>query len=343
MTAKVDSWQPSVGSNCKLPTANCRLLRVAALLAAIVAAASAVAQPYPARPIRLILPFPAGGPSDIVARTFGAKLGEVLGQQVVPDNRGGASGVIGAEIAARAAPDGYTLFLGAVGVMTLNPNLYQKLPYDPQRDFQPVSLLSASPYILLVNTGLPVRSVKELAALAKGRQGQLNFASGGMGTGNHLSGELFKLAAGVDIVHVPYKGASLAVGDLIAGNVQMLFVNVLPALPHVKSGRARALAITSKRRSPAAPDVPTFGEAGFPSVETSSWHGIVVPVRVPADIVKRLHGELAKIARLPDVKDRLEAQGAEVIGNMPDEFAVFIAAERARWGKVIRAAGIKAE
>lgn len=298
---------------------------------------------YPTRPIRLILPFPAGGPTDIVARTFGAKLGEALGQQVVPDNRGGASGVIGAEIAARAAPDGYTLFLGAIGVMTLNPNLYRKLPYDPQRDFEPVTLLSASPYILLVNTGLPARSVKELVALAKGRQGQLNFASGGMGTGNHLSGELFKLAAGLDIVHVPYKGASLAVGDLIAGNVQMLFINVLPALPHVKSGRARALAITSKRRSPAAPDVPTFGEAGYPIVENGSWHGIVVPARVPAAIVKRLHGELAKIARQPDVKERLEAQGAEVIGSTPEEFAAFIVAERARWGKVIRAAGIKAE
>ena len=305
--------------------------------------AAAAEQPYPIRPIRLILPFPAGGPTDIVARTFGAKLGEALGQQVVSDNRGGAAGVIGAEIAARAAPDGYTLFLGAIGVMTLNPHLHQKLPYDPARDFRPVSLLSASPYILLANQGLPARSVKELAALAKSRPGQLNFASGGMGTGNHLSGELFKLAAGVDLVHVPYKGASLAVGDLIAGNVQLLFINVLPALPHVKSGRARALAITSKRRSPAAPDVPTFAEAGFPAVETSSWHGIVAPIRVPAAIVKRLHGELAKIARLPDVKERMEAQGAEVIGSTPDEFATFIRSELARWGKVIKAAGIKAE
>ena len=301
------------------------------------------AQPYPSRPIRLILPFPAGGPSDIIARTFGAKLGEALGQQVVPDNRSGASGVIAAEIAARATPDGYTIFLGAIGVMTLNPNLYQKLPYDPARDFQPVSLLSSSPYILLANPALPAKSVKELAALARSRPGQLNFASGGMGTGNHLSGELFRLAAGVDIVHVPYKAASLAVGDVIAGNVQLLFINVLPALPHVKSGRARALAITSKRRSPAAPDVPTFGEAGFPTVENGSWHGIVVPARVSADIVKRLHGELAKAARQPEVKEGLEAQGAEVFGNTPGEFAAFITAERARWGKVIKAAGIKPE
>ena len=304
---------------------------------------AAFAQGYPTRPIRLVLPFPAGGPSDIIARTFGAKLGEALGQQVVADNRGGASGVIGAEIAARAAPDGYTLFLGTIGVLTLNPNLYRQLPYDPQRDFRPVTLLSQSPYILLVYPGLPARSVKELVALAKSRPGRMNFASGGNGTGNHISGELLKLSAGVDIVHVPYKGASLAVGDLIAGNVQMLFINVLPALPHVKSGRARALAVTSAHRSPVLPDVPTFGEAGYPAVENGSWHGIVVPAGVSSAIVKRLHDELARIARQPDLKSRLEAQGAEVIGNTPDEFAAFIVSERERWGKVIRAAGIKAE
>ena len=303
----------------------------------------AFAQAYPTRPIRLILPFPAGGPSDIVARTFGAKLGEVLGQQVVPDNRGGASGMIGAELAARAAPDGYTIFLGAIGALALNPNLYEKLPYDAARDFQPVSQLTSSPYILLVTPSLPAKSVKELVALAKSKPGQLNFASGGMGTGNHLSGELLKLTAGVNITHIPYKGASAAVGDVIAGNVQMLFINVLPALPHVKSGRTRALAITSGRRSQAAPDVPTFGESGFPAVENGSWHGIVVPARVPADIVKRLHGELAKIARLPEVKDRLEAQGAEVVVSTPGEFAAFIVTERARWGKVIKTVGIKVD
>ena len=303
----------------------------------------ASAQPYPAHPIRLILPFPAGGPSDIIARTFGAKLGEALGQQVVIDNRGGASGQIGADLAAHAAPDGYTIFLGAIGVMALNPNLYQKLPYDPDRDFRPVSLLSSSPYILLVAPSVPAKSVKELVALAKSKPGQINFASGGTGTGNHLSGELLKLSAGIDITHVPYKGASAAVGDVIAGNVQMLFINVLPALPHVKSGRLRALAITSGHRSKALPDVPTFGEAGFPAVENGSWHGVVVPARVSAAIVKRLYEELAKIARSPEVKDRLEAQGAEVKGTTPEEFAAFIHSERARWGKVIRAAGVKAE
>ncbi len=323
-----------------------RSIRVFLQLAACILSLGYVcanAQTYPSRPIRLILPFPPGGPTDIIARTFSAKLGEALGQQVVPDNRGGAGGLIAGDLAARAAPDGYTLFQGSVGVMTINPSLYQKLPYDPTKDFRPVSMLSASPYVLLVNATLPAKSVKELVALAKSRPGKLNFASGGVGTGNHLSAELFKLSAGLDMVHVPYKGASLAVGDLVAGNVQLLFINVLPALPHVKAGRARALAITSPRRSPVAPEVPTFADAGMPEVETSSWHGIVAPVRVPDAIVKRLHGELARVARLPDVKGRLEAQGAEVFGNTPDEFKAFIASELARWSKVIKAAGIKAD
>jgi tripartite-type tricarboxylate transporter receptor subunit TctC len=196
------------------------VLAAFALVGVAFAEGTAHAQTYPTHPIRLILPFPAGGPSDIISRVFGAKLGEVLGQQVVSDNRGGASGMIGAEIAARAAPDGYTIFLGTIGVLTLNPNLYQKLPYDPVRDFQPVSLLSSSPYILLVTPSLPAKSIRELVALAKSRPGQLNYASGGVGTGNHLSGELFKLAAGVNITHVPFKGASVAVGDVIAGNAR---------------------------------------------------------------------------------------------------------------------------
>jgi tripartite-type tricarboxylate transporter receptor subunit TctC len=319
------------------------VLAAFALVGVAFAEGTAHAQTYPTHPIRLILPFPAGGPSDIISRVFGAKLGEVLGQQVVSDNRGGASGMIGAEIAARAAPDGYTIFLGTIGVLTLNPNLYQKLPYDPVRDFQPVSLLSSSPYILLVTPSLPAKSIRELVALAKSRPGQLNYASGGVGTGNHLSGELFKLAAGVNITHVPFKGASVAVGDVIAGNVQMLFINVWPALPHVKSGRARALAITSARRSQAAPDIPTFGESGYPAVENGSWHGVVVPARVSAAIIKRLNEELVKIARQPDVKERLESQGAEISGTTPQEFAAFIRNERERWGKVIRAAGVHPE
>jgi len=317
--------------------------RLCCLLFMIVLSAHAGAQEYPVRPVRLILPYPAGGPSDIVGRVFGQKLGEALGQQFVPDNRAGAGGIIGCEIAARAAPDGYTLLMGAVGVLTINPILRQKLPFDPVRDFQPVSLLSSAPYVLLVNPGVPARSVKDLVALAKARPGQLNYASGGVGTGNHLSAELFKLAAGIDMVHVPYKGASVALSDLLAGQVQALFVNVLPALPHVKSGKARALAVTSTRRSAAAPDVPTFAESGFRGIETSSSYGLLAPVRVPAAIVRRLHGELARISRQPEVRERLEAQGAEVIGSTPEEFAAFIRNESVRWAKVIKAAGIRAE
>jgi tripartite-type tricarboxylate transporter receptor subunit TctC len=309
----------------------------------VFALSAGAADDYPNRPVRLILPFAAGGPSDIVSRLFAQKLSEALGQQFVVDNRGGAGGVIACELAARAVPDGYTLLMGAIGALTINPHLRQNLPYDPQRDFQPVSLLSSSPYVLLVTQSVPARSVKELVALAKARPGQLNYASGGVGTGNHLSGELFKLTAGVDLTHVPYKGASLAIGDLIAGQVQALFVNVLPAAPHVKSGKARALAVTSARRSVALPEVPTFAETGFPAVEASSSFGLLVPARTRAAIVVRLHGELARVARRPDVRERLEAQGAEVIGSTPEEFAAFLRSETVRWGKVIRAAGIKAD
>jgi tripartite-type tricarboxylate transporter receptor subunit TctC len=314
-----------------------------ALALLFAAAPAGMAQEYPAKPVRLILPYAAGGPTDIVSRLFAQKLGEALGQQFVADNRGGAGGIIACELAARAIPDGYTLLMGAVGVLTINPHLRQKLPFDPQRDFQPVSLLSSSPYLLLVNPGVPARSVKELVALAQARPGQLNYASGGVGTGNHLSAELLKLTAGVDLTHIPYKGASLAVGDLISGQVQALFVNVLPALPHVRSGKARALAVTSARRSTAAPDIPTFAESGYPGIVTSSSFGLLAPARTPSAIVKRLHGELAQIARQPAVRERLEAQGAEVIGSTPEEFAAFIRSETERWGKVIKTAGIKAD
>jgi len=321
-----------------------RLGFIAALIAGSCGAAlAAAAESYPVRPVRFILPFPPGGPTDILARVFGQKLGDNLGQQVVIDNRGGAGGIIACEIAMRAAPDGYTIMLGAVGTLAINPHLYAKVPYNPQRDFRPVSLLAATPYVLLVSPSIPARSVKELIAYARARPGQLNFGSGGVGTGNHLSGELFKLAADLDLAHVPYKGANLAIPDLLAGQVHMLFLNVLPALPHVKAGRLRALAVTSGRRSPSAPDIPTMAEAGIPGYETSSWHGVVVPAKTAAGVVKRVHAELSKIARQPEVKERLEAQGAEVIGSTPEEFAAWIRSENAKWSEVIRAAGIRAE
>jgi tripartite-type tricarboxylate transporter receptor subunit TctC len=318
-------------------------LAVIAILTLSSGAALCAPEPYPDRPVRLVLPFPSGGPSDIVARFFGQKLGEALHQQVVTDNRGGAAGVIACEIVARAVPDGYTLLLGTIGTMTINPHLQAKVPYDPLRDFAPVSLLSQSPYLLTVNAGVPAKSVKELITLAKANPGRYNYASGGVGTGNHLAAELFKVMAGVDFVHVPYKGSSQAITDVMSGQIQIWFVNVLPAMPHVKAGRIRALAATSARRSAAVPDLPTIAESGLPGFETTSWHGIVVPVRTPAAIVKRLHAELAKISRQPDVKDTLGGQGSDIVGSTPEEFGKFIASESAKWARVIRNAGIKAE
>jgi tripartite-type tricarboxylate transporter receptor subunit TctC len=291
----------------------------------------------------MLLPFPPGGPSDLVARQFGQKLGEALGQQVVPDNRSGAAGIVACEMAARALPDGQTLLLGAIGNLSINPHLYAKLSYDPVRDFAPVSQLTATPYVLVVASGVPVRSMKELIALAKAKPGQLNYASGGVGTGNHLSAELFRFSAGLDLVHVPYKGASAAVGDVIGGQIQMMFINLLPALPHVKAGKLRALGITSAARSAAAPEIPTVAEGGLPGFETSSWHGVLVPAKTPGAIIRRLHAELAAIASQPETRELMTAQGTDVVGSTPAEFARFIQSETDKWGAVIRKTGIKAD
>ena len=316
------------------------LLGAVSLCAGTAQAAGAV---YPDHPLRLILPFPTGGPTDIVARAFGQKLGEALGQQVVIDNRGGAAGVIACDIAAHAVPDGYTLLLGVIGTMAVQPNLTAKLPYQPLRDFAPVSLLSASPYVFALSNTVSARSVKELVALAKASPGKFAYASGGVGTGNHLSAELFRITAGIDLVHVPYKGSSLAITDVISGQVQIWFLNLLPATPYVKANRIRALAVTSAKRALSAPDIPTVAESGYPSYETTSWHGILVPVKTPAAIVTRLNAELVKIARQQELRDLLGAQGSEVIGSTPEEFTAKIKAESAKWANVIKTANIRAE
>jgi tripartite-type tricarboxylate transporter receptor subunit TctC len=318
-------------------------LLVAALCVSAGVAQAAATTPYPDHPLRLILPFPTGGPTDIVARTFGQKLGEALGQQVVVDNRGGAAGVIACEIAARAVPDGYTLLLGVIGTMSVQPNLTAKLPYDAQRDFAPVSLLSESPYVFALSNTVNARSVKELVALARASPGKYTFASGGVGTGNHLSAELFRITAGIDLVHVPYKGASLAVTDVISGQIQIWFINLLPATPYVKANRIRALAVTSAKRAHSAPEIPTVAESGYPTYETTSWHGILVPAKTPAAIVARLNAELVKIARQPELRDLLGAQGSEVIGSTPEQFAAKIKSESAKWAHVIKTANIRAE
>jgi len=298
---------------------------------------------YPSRPIRIVDPFPPGGPSDIVARSISPRLGEALGQTVVVDNRGGAAGVVGCEIVAKAAPDGHTLLLGPSGALTIQPTLSSKLPYDPRRDFEPVTQLTSGPQVIAVNPSVPARSIPELIALAKAKPGQLNYASGGAGTANHLAAEVFKLASVVNIVHVPYKGTGPALASVISGETQMIISSLLPALPHVKSGKLRALAVTSTSRSAAVPDVPTAAESGLPKFETSSWHGILVPARTPRAIVTRLHDEVVKVLNLPDVRERLTAQGLNVVASTPQAFAGHIKSETEKYARVIKQVGIKPE
>ena len=305
--------------------------------------ANAADSAYPTRPIRIVDPFPPGGPSDIVGRAISQRWSEALGQTVVVDNRGGASGIVGCEIVAKAAPDGHTLLLGPSGALTIQPTINPKLPFDPQRDFEPVTQLTTGPQVIAVNPAVPAKSVQKLVALAKAKPGQLNYASGGSGTANHLAAEVFKLAAGVDVVHVPYKGTGPALTSVLSGEAQMIISSLLPALPHLKSGKLRALAVTSTSRSAAVPNVPTAAESGLPAFETSSWHGILVPARTPRSIITRLHGELVKVLHLPDVRERLTVQGLNVVASTPQQFAAHIKSETVKYARVIKQLGIKPE
>lgn len=313
-----------------------------ALMLALVATAlrPVAAQTYPAKPIRFIVPFPPGGGNDLIARELSQHLTESLGQPMVVDNRPGASTLIGAEAAAKASPDGYTLFMGNNSTLTINPHLYKKLPYDAVRDFAPLSLLASAPFVLLAHPSVPAQSVKELIALARQRPGQLNFGSSGLGIATHLAGEMFKLMARVDIVHIPYKGAAPALTDLIGGQIELLFNNVISAMPHVRSGRLRALAVTSKTRSHALPQVPAVAEAGLPDYEASVWYAVLAPARAPAPVLTRLHGEFVKALQQPRVQDRLASDGASIVGSTPEVLARTIEADLARWGKVIKQNGI---
>jgi len=306
----------------------------------VLAAAPAPGE-YPTRPIRFVVPFPPGGGNDIMARSVGSRLTEAWGQQVVIDNRPGAGGIIGAEIAARAAPDGYTMFLGGVASHAINPNLHAKLPYDPVKDFVPVSLVAAAPLVLVAHPGLPVKSVRDLVAAARARPGQIHFASNGLGGSSHLAAELFRMMAGVDLTHVPYKGFSPALTDLLSGQVQIMFSSMVPMLPQVKAQRLRALAMTGAKRSAAVPDIPTVAESGVPGYETASWYGVLFPRGTPQPVVTRMQGQVARIVALPDVRERLAAEGAEPMGTTPEAFAHHIATELARWRKVIAAAKIQ--
>ncbi|HUP95213.1 MAG TPA: tripartite tricarboxylate transporter substrate binding protein [Burkholderiales bacterium] len=310
-------------------------------LACACAAAGTYAQPYPAKAVRFVVPFAPGGGSDLVARTVAAKLTEALGQPVVIDNRAGAAGTIGADIAAKSPPDGHTLLLGSNGPLAINPSLYAKLPYDAARDFAPVSLVTVMPFVLVVHPSLPVKSVKELIALAKSRPGQLNYGSPGNGSTTHLANELLKSMTGMQIAHVPYKGVAPAATDLISGNIQMMSGDLSTLMPHVRSGRMRPLAVTSSRRSTLLPDMPTVAEAGVPGYEAIGWFGVLVPAGTPAPIVERLNSAMLKGLAAPDARQRLSAFGGDVAVGTPEQFAAHIRTEAAKWGKLIKAIGLK--
>jgi len=314
---------------------------VGAVLALL--ATGAWGQAYPAKPIRLVVPFPAGGTTDILARAVGQKLTEAWGQPVVVDNRPGAGGNIGAELVAKAASDGYTLLMGTVGTHAINASLYAKMPYDHIKDFAPVILVAGVPNVLVVNPAVPVNSVQELIAYAKANPGRLNFASSGSGTSIHLSGELFKVMAGVQMTHIPYKGSAPALQDLIGGQVQLMFDNLPSALPQIKGGKLRALAVTSAARAAALPDVPTVAEAGLPGFEASSWFGVLAPAGTPVAIIARLNAEIAKWLASPEAREKLASQGANAAGGSPEDFAKHIAAETAKWQKVVKESGAKVD
>jgi tripartite-type tricarboxylate transporter receptor subunit TctC len=300
-------------------------------------------QAYPNHPIRMVVPFSAGaGVTDIMARLVGQHLSANLGQQIVIDNRPGAGGIPGTEVVSRAAPDGYTLLMTNVA-LAVNPYLYPKLPYDAVKDFMPVTMVNSAPLLLVVHPAIAAKSVKELIDYAKAHPGQLNYGSGGVGSTPHLSGELFKSIAGIDAVHVPYKGGAPALSDLVGGQLSFMIENVPGTMPFVKAGKLRALAITSSKRSMLEPALPTMAEAGVPGYEVIGWNGIVAVKGTPPAIVMKLYTELAKILRTPEVTQRLTALGAEPVGNTPDEFGAFIKTEMARWGKIIKEKGIRSE
>ena len=321
-----------------------RVSSFAFVLALGAAACAAHAQSsYPAKPIRFVVPFPAGGPLDIVARVLAQDLNRSWGQAVLVDNRPGAGGNIGADVVAKAAPDGYTILMGAVSTHAINVWLYGKLAYDPIRDFAPVTLVTSVPNVLIVHPSVPAQNVRQLIALAKGRPGQLNFASGSTGSAGHLAGELFKKMAGIDMVHIPYKGAAPAVTDLLAGHVSLMFDNMASALPNVKAARVRALAVTTLRRSPFLPDVLTISEAGLRGFDIGTWFGIFAPAGTPRDTVSRLNGELARILKTPATKDRLATMGAEPMPDTPEAFAAFVKSEMKKYEQIVRASGAKAD
>jgi tripartite-type tricarboxylate transporter receptor subunit TctC len=299
----------------------------------------AAAQEYPVKAIRFIVPFAPGGPTDIMSRALAEKLTARLGQQLVVDNRGGAGGSIGTAIAARSTPDGYTIVIGHIGTLAINVSLYPSLEYDPVKDFAPISMIATLPLGLFVNANVPVKSVAELVALAKAKPGQLNFGSAGNGSATQMAGAMFKTIAGIDIVHVPYKGNAASLVDLVAGRVQMMFSNLLTTAPHVKAGRLRAIAISTAKRSQQAPDLPTIAESGVPGYDYAPWYGILAPAGTPRAIVMRLNREIGQIINTPEMKERFRKQGIDLLTSTPEAFAELIRREIPKWREIVKKSG----
>ncbi|QQX84009.1 tripartite tricarboxylate transporter substrate binding protein [Cupriavidus necator] len=323
-------------------------LLLSASLAALASQSALAADPYPAKPIRLVVPFAAGGTTDILARAVAAELARLPGWNVVVDNKPGAGGNIGADLVAKAAPDGYTLLMGTVGTHGINQSLYGKLPFDPIKDFAPITEVAAVPNVLVLNPAFAqqnkIDSVKDLIAYARANPGKINMASSGNGTSIHLAGELFKTQTRTFMVHFPYKGSGPALTDLAGGTVQVMFDNLPSSMALIKSGKLKALAVTSARPSPALPGVPTIAQAaGLPQYEASSWFGMLAPAGTPPDVIHRIQQEVAKALNAPAVRERLQAQGAEPVGNTPEQFAAFIRAETAKWAKVVKDSGAKVD
>jgi len=318
-----------------------RQLALALILALASAATDTRADDYPSHPIRLIVPFAAGGAADSVARILGKRIGDALGQTVVVEDRGGGNGMIGTEAVSKAAPDGYTLLLGQSGPISINPGIYKSLPYDPEKDLAPISMTSAYPYIVVVNPSLGVKTLAELVALAKRDPGKLNYGTTGVGSSNHLVTELFSDRAGIKMTHIPYRGTSLAVADLIAGQVQVVFSDPVSALAHVKAGTLIALAVTSKDRSPVAPDVPTIAESGYGGFDAIAWHGIMAPAGTPKPIIDRLNAEIVKALKDPDTIKLIQAQAIQPVGSSPEAFAAFVRQDVAMWKDVAAQAKVE--
>ena len=315
---------------------------VLALAPAAPAAAQGSAAGWPSRPVKILFGFPAASATDIIARAVGQKLSEKWGQPVVIDNKPGAGGNLGSEIAAKQPADGYTIFFGTVA-NAISASFYSKLNYDYLKDFTPITLVATTPLVLVANTDLPAKSVQELVAYAKANPGKINFGSGGTGTSNHLAGEMFKSAAGVQMTHVPYKGTPAAQVDLVSGQIGLMFDNIVAVMPHVKAGKLKPLAVTSLQRAGSLPDVPTLAESGFPGFEATSWIGALVPTGTPKEIVDKIHTDLVAVLKMPDVQEKLAASGAVIVGNSQQEFAAYNRAEIAKWAKAVRDSGAKGD